>query len=72
MSPVEVERYITYPVERAMGGLPKLEELRSVSKFGISVVTVVFAKGTDLYRSRQLVAERLGVERGNTQGVWLT
>ena len=42
-----------------MGGLPKLEELRSVSKFGISVVTIVFDEGTDIYRARQLVAERI-------------
>jgi len=59
LSPVEVERYITYPVESTMSGLPKIEELRSVSKFGISVVTIVFQEGTDLYRARQLVTERL-------------
>ena len=51
LSPVEVERYITYPVEAAMGGLPDVEELRSVSKFGISVVTIVFEEGADLYQS---------------------
>jgi len=59
LSPVEVERYVTYPVEATMGGLPDVEELRSVSKFGISVVTIVFQEGTDIYRARQLVAERL-------------
>lgn len=59
LSPVEVERYVTYPVENTLGGLPAVEELRSVSKFGISVVTVVFEEGTDIYRARQLVAERL-------------
>jgi cobalt-zinc-cadmium resistance protein CzcA len=59
LSPVEVERYLTYPVETAMSGLPKVEQLRSVSKFGISVVTIVFQEGTDLYRARQLVTERL-------------
>lgn len=59
LSPVEVERYVTYPVETTMGGLPDVEELRSVSKFGISVVTIVFAEGTDIYWARQLVAERL-------------
>lgn len=59
LSPVEVERYITYPVEMALGGLPHLEEVRSISRFGISVVTVVFKEGTDLYRARQLVNERL-------------
>ncbi|MCA9081475.1 MAG: efflux RND transporter permease subunit, partial [Planctomycetaceae bacterium] len=59
LSPVEVERYVTYPVELTMGGLPNLEEVRSVSKFGISVVTIVFQEGTDIYWARQLVAERL-------------
>lgn len=59
LSPVEVERYVTYPVEIAMGGLPKVEEVRSVSKFGISVVTIVFEEGTDLYWARQLVTERI-------------
>lgn len=59
LSPVEVERNVTQPVEVTMGGLPDVEELRSVSKFGISVVTIVFEEGTDIYRARQLVAERL-------------
>ncbi len=59
LSPVEVERFVTQPVEVTMGGLPDVEELRSVSKFGISVVTIVFEEGTDIYRARQLVAERL-------------
>ncbi len=59
LSPVEVERYVTYPVENTMGGLPDVEELRSVSKFGISVVTIVFKEGTDIYRARQLVSERM-------------
>jgi cobalt-zinc-cadmium resistance protein CzcA len=59
LAPEEVEALITYPVEAAMGSLPKLEELRSVSKFGLSVVTVVFEEGTDIYWARQLVGERL-------------
>lgn len=59
LSPVEVERYVTYPVESTMGGLPNVEELRSVSKFGISVVTIVFEEGTNIYWARQLVSERL-------------
>ncbi|SFI14989.1 efflux RND transporter permease subunit [Planctomicrobium piriforme] len=59
LSPVEVERFVTYPVEWTMGGLPGIEELRSVSKFGISVVTIVFKEGTDLYQARQLVSQRL-------------
>lgn len=60
LSPVEVEQYVTYPIEAVMGGLPDVEELRSVSKFGISVVTIVFQEGTDIYRARQLITERLG------------
>ncbi len=59
LAPEEVERFITLPVETAMSGLPKIEEIRSVSKFGLSVVTVVFLEGTDIYWARQLVAERL-------------
>ncbi len=59
LSPVEVERYVTQPVEVTMGGLPDVEELRSVSKFGISVVTIVFEEGSEIFRARQLVAERL-------------
>ncbi|MGD2063434.1 MAG: CusA/CzcA family heavy metal efflux RND transporter [Nitrospirota bacterium] len=59
LAPEEVERFITFPVETAMSGLPRLEEIRSVSKFGLSVVTVVFEEGTDIYWARQLVGERL-------------
>lgn len=59
LSPLEVEQYITYPVEAAMGGLPSTEEVRSVSKLGLSVVTVVFQEGTDIYHARNLVKERL-------------
>ncbi|MCA9086477.1 MAG: efflux RND transporter permease subunit, partial [Planctomycetaceae bacterium] len=65
LSPIEVERYVTYPVENTMGGLPNVEELRSVSKFGISVVTIVFQEGTDIYWARQLVSERLGDAAAN-------
>jgi cobalt-zinc-cadmium resistance protein CzcA len=59
LSPLEVERYITYPVELAVSGLPNVEEIRSISRFGISLVTIVFREGTDIYLARQLVAERL-------------
>ena len=59
LAPEEVERFITFPVETAMSGLPAIEEIRSVSKFGLSVVTVVFEEGTDIYWARQLVGERL-------------
>ncbi len=59
LSPLEVEMLLSFPVEGAMSGLPDIEEIRSISKFGISVVTVVFKEGTDIYRARQLVGERL-------------
>jgi heavy metal efflux system protein len=59
LPPLEVERFVSYPVELAMSGLPNVEEIRSVSKFGISLVTIVFREGTDILRARQLVAERL-------------
>jgi cobalt-zinc-cadmium resistance protein CzcA len=59
MSPPEVERFVTYPVETAMRGLPRLDQVRSVSKAGLSVVTVVFEDGVDIYFARQIVLERL-------------
>ncbi len=63
LAPQEVESFITFPVETAMSGLPRIAQIRSVSKFGLSVVTVVFDEGTDIYRARQLVAERLSAAR---------
>jgi cobalt-zinc-cadmium resistance protein CzcA len=59
LSPLEVEKFVTYPVEMSMRGLPRLSQLRSISKFGLSVVTVVFEDGVDIYFARQLVLERL-------------
>ena len=59
LGPEEVERFITTPVELSMSGLPGLVEVRSVSKFGLSAVTVVFKDGTDIYFARQQVNERL-------------
>ena len=59
LSPLEVERQITAPVEQALSGLPDLEEVRSVSKFGFAQLTLVFEEGSDLWRARQVVAERL-------------
>ena len=63
LGPGEVERFITFPVETAMSGLPRVEEIRSVSKFGLSLVTIVFEEGTDIYWARQLVGERLNEAR---------
>ncbi|WP_165071647.1 efflux RND transporter permease subunit [Paludisphaera rhizosphaerae] len=59
LSPMEVESLLSFPVESAMSGLPDVEQIRSVSKFGISVVTIVFHEGTDILRARQLVSERI-------------
>jgi heavy metal efflux system protein len=59
LGPVDVERTITFPIESSMSGLPGVAEIRSLSRFGVSAVTVVFEEGTDLLRARQLVSERL-------------
>ena len=58
-SPLEAEQRITFPIETAMAGLPDLEYTRSLSRYGLSQVTVVFEDGTDIYFARQLVNERL-------------
>ncbi len=70
LSPLEIERQITAPVEQAISGLPGLDEVRSLSRFGLSQVTVTFEDGTAIYLARQTVAERLqnvrlpaGIER---------
>src|SRR6218665_878699 len=55
----EVEQLVTYPVEQSIANLPDLVELRSVSRFGISVITVVFDEHVDIYFARQLIYERL-------------
>src|SRR5690606_3995369 len=59
LAPEEVEKLVTFPIESEMAGLPDMIELRSLSKFGLSQVTMTFRDGIDLYRTRQLVAERL-------------
>ncbi len=59
LGPVEVEQFITFPVETSLSGLPKIEEIRSLSLAGLSNVTVVFKEGTDIYWARNLVNERL-------------
>lgn len=63
LAPEEVEKYVTYPVEVAMSGLPNLKEIRSVSNFGLSVINIYFEDGTDIYFARQLVNERLQLAR---------
>ncbi|MCL4743248.1 MAG: CusA/CzcA family heavy metal efflux RND transporter [Phycisphaerales bacterium] len=59
LSPLEIEQQITFPIEWSMGGLPKIEQIRSLSRYGLSQVTVIFEEGTDIYWARQLVGERL-------------
>ncbi|WP_309644896.1 CusA/CzcA family heavy metal efflux RND transporter [Phenylobacterium sp.] len=62
-SPLEAEQRITFPIETAIGGLPGLQHTRSISRYGLSQVTVVFKDGTDIYFARQLVNERLQAAR---------
>jgi len=59
LAPVEVEKLVTYPIEVAMSGLPDVEEVRSLSRYGLSQVTIVFKDHVDIYFARQLVLERL-------------
>ncbi|MFM7056851.1 MAG: efflux RND transporter permease subunit [Planctomycetota bacterium] len=65
LGPVEVEQFITFPVENALSGLPKVSEIRSISRIGLSAVTVAFEEGTDIYWARNLVGERLQQAREN-------
>jgi len=64
-SPLEVEQRITFPVETSMAGIPGLIETRSISRYGLSQVTVVFRDGTDIYFARQLINERIQGVKGN-------
>ncbi len=59
--PEEIERMITFPIESSMNGIPGVENIRSVSRYGISQVTVIFKEGFDIYRARQLVSEKLQI-----------
>lgn len=63
LGPEEVEKFITFPIEQAMSGLPRVTQVRSVSRPGLSAITVVFEEGADIYWCRQLVAERLSSAR---------
>src|SRR5262245_31356698 len=59
LSPLEVEQYLTFPIETAMNGVPRVEEIRSISRTAVSAVTVVFQEGVDVWFARQRVSERL-------------
>ena len=61
LGPVEVEQFVTFPIETNLSGLPGLQEVRSLSRYGLSVVTAIFEDHLDLYRVRQLVNERLSI-----------
>jgi len=63
-APEQIERTITYPIEAAMNGLEGVEDIRSLTRFGLSQVTVVFSDGMDVYRARQLITERLQSSTG--------
>jgi cobalt-zinc-cadmium resistance protein CzcA len=65
LSAFEIERSVTYPIEMSMRGLPKVKQMRSVTKFGLSLVTIVFEDDVDIYFARQLVFERLAEAREN-------
>lgn len=70
LSAIEIERNVTYPIEMAMRGIPDVVQMRSVTKFGLSIVTLVFKDNVDIYFARQLVFERLGEAREKVpQGV---
>jgi cobalt-zinc-cadmium resistance protein CzcA len=64
-TPLEVEQRVTFPIETAMAGLPNLRYTRSVSRYGLSQVTIIFSDSTDIYFARQLVTERLSAVRSN-------
>lgn len=63
-TPLEVEQRISFPMETAMAGIPRLSSTRSVSRYGLSQVTIIFEEGTDIYFARQQVSERIASVRG--------
>ncbi|HEX2869145.1 MAG TPA: CusA/CzcA family heavy metal efflux RND transporter [Ignavibacteriales bacterium] len=65
LSAVEIERSVTYPIEMSMRGLPRVQQMRSVTKFGLSIVTIIFDDDVDIYFARQLVFERLAEAKEN-------
>lgn len=68
LDPEQIEKSVTYPIETEMSGLPGVSEIRSLSKYGLSQVSVVFEEGTDIYKARQWVSERLQNVRADLPG----
>ena len=61
LTPEEIERFITYPIESGINGIPGILEVRSITRFGLAQVSVIFEEGSDIYLSRQLVSEKLPI-----------
>src|SRR5439155_21363215 len=59
LAPEEIEKLVTFPLETELSGVPGLTEVRSLTRFGLAQITLIFEDGTDIYRARQLVGERL-------------
>ncbi|NBR70942.1 MAG: efflux RND transporter permease subunit, partial [Proteobacteria bacterium] len=59
LAPEEVEKQVTFPLETELAGVPGMEEIRSLSKFGLSQITLIFRDGTDLFRARQMISEKI-------------
>ena len=66
--PEEIEKFVTYPIESEMGGIPGVDQIRSITRFGLSQVTIIFEEGTNIYLARQLVSEKLQSIKGELPG----
>jgi len=69
-SPLEAEQRVTFPIETVMAGLPGLEQTRSLSRYGLSQVTIIFKDGTDIYFARQLVSQRIQERKVDCRRDW--
>ena len=71
LAPEEVEKQVTFPLETELAGVPGMEEIRSLSKFGLSQITLIFRDGTDLFRARQMISERSKLPHPPCHPMWL-